>query len=99
MLTSLSNWLQNHMLPCAYKQIFGLNCPMCGFQRSLIELLKGNVFESIIIFPALLPLIFSFSIYALLRIRKRPKAISVFQILLLFDLTIMILTCAYKNIY
>ena len=99
MIEKLIQWLQEHMFPCFYKQAFGINCPMCGFQRSVIELLKGNLMESIVQFPALLPLLLTVFIFIVLRILKSPKTKVVVQVILLFDLTVMIITCLYKNIY
>jgi len=49
-------WLESHMLPCFYKKYFGVDCPGCGMQRSLVALLKGDLLESLHLFPALLPL-------------------------------------------
>jgi hypothetical protein len=43
------------LFPCAYKQLFGIDCPMCGFQRSLLLLLRGNFRESFFMYPALVP--------------------------------------------
>jgi|GEM_PF-5465797 len=40
------------LLPCTYKQLFGISCPTCGFQRSLYSLLDGNIVESIIFFSS-----------------------------------------------
>jgi len=71
-------WLENHMLPCAYKQLFGIDCPVCGFQRSFIALLKGDWKESFFLYPPTVPilltaafllfgLIFRFKNYALIR--------------------------------
>ncbi|HYJ65209.1 MAG TPA: DUF2752 domain-containing protein [Parafilimonas sp.] len=48
-------WLQKHMLPCAYKYFFGIDCPICGAQRSMLLLLQGNFIESFKTYP---PLIF-----------------------------------------
>lgn len=53
------HWLETHMLPCFYKQVFGISCPGCGMQRSFIELLKGNFIASFKLYPALLPVIFT----------------------------------------
>lgn len=50
-------WLERHMLPCAYKSIFGIDCPGCGFQRSFIALLKGDFAHSFILYPATVPLL------------------------------------------
>ncbi len=52
------HWIESHMLPCFYRKYLGIDCPGCGMQRSIVELLKGNVAESLQLFPALLPMIF-----------------------------------------
>ncbi len=49
-------WLETHMLPCFYKKYLGVDCPGCGMQRSIVALLKGDLIESLHLFPALLPL-------------------------------------------
>jgi hypothetical protein len=99
MFTSLAQWFQGHMLPCVYKQLFGIYCPMCGFQTSIISLLKGKYIESMTEFPALFPLLITFITYFLLSIIKNPKSKSTFQVMLLFDIIIMFSTCVYKNIH
>lgn len=45
------------MIPCSWKETFGIECPSCGAQRSFLELIHGHIIESIVLFPALLPLI------------------------------------------
>jgi hypothetical protein len=57
-MNSIIEWLQTHMQSCFYKKYFGMECPGCGMQRALIELLKGNIWDSITLYPALLPTIF-----------------------------------------
>jgi hypothetical protein len=42
-------------LPCAYKYFFGIDCPICGAQRSMLLLLQGNFAASFKTYP---PLIF-----------------------------------------
>ena len=44
------------MMPCAYRELLGIDCPFCGGQRSLFLLLQGRLRESFLLFPALLPL-------------------------------------------
>ena len=54
------SWLENHLLPCALKSFAGIDCPLCGTQRSFIALIKGDFVRklfylpSIIFYPALL---------------------------------------------
>lgn len=58
-LWKLTHWLQNHLLPCPLKYLTGIDCPGCGFQRSVIALLKGNLKESLHLYPAAVPFIFT----------------------------------------
>lgn len=48
--------LEQHLLPCLYKKYFGVDCPGCGMQRSMVALLEGNFSESFRLFPALVPM-------------------------------------------
>lgn len=49
--------LEQHLLPCFYKKYFGVDCPGCGMQRSMIALLEGHFTESVQLFPALVPML------------------------------------------
>ncbi len=53
------HWMEEHMMTCFYKQVSGLDCPGCGMQRSFIELMKGNLYESFVLYPALIPVLFT----------------------------------------
>jgi hypothetical protein len=50
-------WITDHLLPCAYKTIFGIDCPVCGSQRAFVEMLKGNLAKSFFIYPPLVPVL------------------------------------------
>ena len=53
--SNFTGWLQNHLLACPFKKLTGFDCPGCGFQRSLIALLQGDVGQSVHYYPATLP--------------------------------------------
>lgn len=36
-----------------------MDCPGCGMQRSMIEMLKGNFVESLKMYPGMLPMVFT----------------------------------------
>ncbi len=57
------------MIDCGWKKTTGLDCPACGMQRSTLSLLKGELLESIQLFPALIPLILLL-IYTILHLFK-----------------------------
>jgi hypothetical protein len=53
--------LENYMIPCLTKTLFGVECFGCGFQRSLVLLIKGQFAEAFWMYPAVYPmLIFGF---------------------------------------
>lgn len=62
---AIIHWLEEHMMTCPYKAITGIDCPGCGMQRSFIALLKGNFVESFLLYPALLPVMFTLLLTAL----------------------------------
>jgi hypothetical protein len=43
------------LLPCASKSLLGIDCPICGFQRSLLHLLNGNLYDSLLFYAPLIP--------------------------------------------
>ena len=48
------------MLECSWKSHFGVECFGCGFQRSFVLLMEGNFSESIVLFPATIPILLLF---------------------------------------
>ncbi|MGM9476785.1 DUF2752 domain-containing protein [Pedobacter sp. GSP4] len=59
-LINLVDWLQNHLIPCPFKALTGIDCPGCGFQRSFIALIQGDVSKSWSLYPPTIPLLFLF---------------------------------------
>jgi len=55
--TGIIPWLQNHLLACPFKKLTGIDCPGCGFQRSAIALMQGNLNQSLHYYPATIPLL------------------------------------------
>ncbi|TWI85475.1 uncharacterized protein DUF2752 [Lacibacter cauensis] len=51
-------WLEKHLLTCPSRKLLHIDCPGCGLQRSYIALLKGNVAESLRLYPAAIPIFF-----------------------------------------
>ena len=95
----IPDWLENHFLPCAYKQLFGIECPFCGSQRAFITLLKGNVIESIALYPALIPtiiLIVSVIIQMLFKFKRGWKIV---RKMLIADFAIIMISYIYKLIF
>lgn len=60
-----NEWLLRYLIPCPLKKLTGIDCPGCGFQRSVIALLHGDVMQSIAYYPATF-LLLSILIYVML---------------------------------
>jgi hypothetical protein len=69
------------MLPCFSKQVFGIDCPGCGLQRSVALLLKGELVESFFMYPGLLPMMALFGFLALNRFVPIRKASTITSLL------------------
>ncbi|MFI5129736.1 MAG: DUF2752 domain-containing protein [Chitinophagales bacterium] len=59
------------MLPCAYKSLLGIDCPFCGAQRSLLFLLKGNIGDSLLMYPPLVPVFFCAILFSIHLVNKK----------------------------
>lgn len=56
MFHKITTWFESHMGTCSFHEHTGIACPGCGIQRSVLAMLRGDFMESILLFPALLPL-------------------------------------------
>ncbi|MBS3807302.1 MAG: DUF2752 domain-containing protein [Bacteroidales bacterium] len=99
MREQLIQWLENHLQPCIYKQYVGFECPGCGFQRSLIALLKGNIWESIMIYPGLIPIILLFGILILHLLFHLKKGATILKFLFIADISIILINYIIKIIH
>ncbi len=50
--------LEDFMLPCLNKKLFGFDCPGCGIQRSLAHLVDGEFIAAFKMYPAIYTLLF-----------------------------------------
>ena len=50
-------WVEGHLFTCPAKKFFHIECPGCGFQRSFVALLRGNVQLSLQLYPATFPIL------------------------------------------
>jgi hypothetical protein len=91
-MLQLTNWLENHMMPCFYKQISGIDCPGCGMQRSFIELLNGEFTSSFKMYPALLPVLFTLGLTAAHLLLKFKNGAVFIKYSFIFTISIIIIS-------
>ncbi len=97
-MNKIIQWLESHMTSCFYKKYLGVECPGCGMQRSFIELLKGNLLESLKIYPALIPTIILILFLILHLIFKFKKGADILKYLFIFVVSIMVINYIIKII-
>ncbi|MCK0146862.1 DUF2752 domain-containing protein [Arenibacter sp. F26102] len=91
--------LENYMLPCMNKQIFGIECPGCGFQRSLSFLLDGNFLDALKIYPAIYTLILLVGFIGASIIFNIKNSFKIKIYLLYLNAGIIIISYSYKMIH
>lgn len=65
--------LEDYMLPCLNKKLFGLDCLGCGFQRSLLHVIKGDFIAAFNVYPAIYTLIL-LAIFLILNLKFKFKS-------------------------
>jgi hypothetical protein len=81
------------MLPCLFKKHLGVDCPGCGLQRSFLELVDGNLEESLILYPALIPSVLTLLILAVYLITNKKFLLK--PLVGMFILNAVIITINY----
>lgn len=49
--------VEDFMIPCPTKRLFGIDCLGCGFQRALLMLFKGDFSAAWQLYPPLFPIL------------------------------------------
>jgi len=98
MLRRWADFIEDNALKCFYKEHFGLECFGCGFQRSIVLLFRGELVESIKMFPALYPLILLL-VFLPYHLWKKPLwGYKVILILFINIVLVLMINFIYKQI-
>ncbi|MBN2756442.1 MAG: DUF2752 domain-containing protein [Bacteroidales bacterium] len=98
MREELIKWLESNMGTCPYNYYFGIDCPGCGMQRAAIELIKGNVLESLQLYPALIPTIVMFVFLIFHIFLKFKDGATILKYLFFFTVSIVVISYIVKII-
>ena len=96
-LTVIMHWTSTYLLPCFYKQVFGISCPLCGSQRSVILLLEGRFWDSMKMFPPLLPLAVTLLLVCLWKFNGLLGR-KVILMALIVDAIMLLFNMVYQNV-
>ncbi len=98
MLHKAADWLDQNAMACFYKKYFGIECPGCGMQRSVAALLRGDVSESFMLYPALLPILFMLIFLCLHLIFKWKNGGTILKYTFIFTASIIVISFILKII-
>ncbi|MDO7173646.1 DUF2752 domain-containing protein [Mariniflexile sp. AS56] len=90
--------LEDYMLPCLNKKLFGFDCMGCGFQRSFLLVFQGDFVAAFYMYPAiytLIPLAFFIIASFFLKIKYANKVINALAIT---SVIVIIVSFIIKNI-
>ena len=88
--------MEDYMLPCLFKQTFGIDCIGCGIQRSIAFLLKGQFENAFYMFPAIYTTLLFFLSVGLFVVDKKHNYQKIVISLAIVNATIMIISYVYK---
>ncbi len=88
--------MEEYMLPCMNKSIFGVDCMGCGMQRSLLLLSKGEFMEAFKMFPALYTTILFFLVVILHFMDKSRNYLKLIVSLAIINALVLVIAYAYK---
>ena len=88
--------IEDFMIPCVNKTLFGVDCLGCGTQRAFVLILKGEFIEAFYMFPAIYTTIIFFIILGLNFIDKSRNYHKLIISLAIINAAIMIVSYIYK---
>jgi hypothetical protein len=91
--------MEDYMLPCLSKKLFGVDCFGCGIQRSLALLLQGEFEAAFYMYPAIYSMILFFLLIGISLIDKSRSYHKLIVFLGITTAFIMVFSYFYKLLY
>ena len=88
--------MEELLLPCLNKQLFGIECYGCGGQRALLLLIRGDLRGAWFMFPAIYPLLILLAFVIFNLFYKFQAAFYIKIGLIIFTASIMIISYLLK---
>ncbi|MDP5157545.1 MAG: DUF2752 domain-containing protein [Flaviramulus sp.] len=90
--------MENYMLPCLTKKLFGFDCMGCGIQRSIHLIFQGEFTEAFYMYPAIYSLIALFIFIGINFFFKFKKSNLVISFLAIISVATIIISYIIKTI-
>jgi hypothetical protein len=88
--------LEEYMLPCLSKTLFGFDCLGCGLQRSLLFVIHGDFIAAFKMYPAIFTLIALFLFVLINSKVKFQKSNKIIRTLAYLNLSIIVISYLIK---
>jgi len=89
--------MEEYMLPCMNKTLFGIECTGCGTQRALWLLLQGDFVGAFRMFPAIYTTLFLFLFVFLHFLDKKRNYTKIIIFFAIINAVIMVIAYIYKQ--
>ena len=89
--------LNDYMLPCLNKKLFGVDCMGCGMQRSIALIFKGEFVDAFYMYPAIYTLILLLGVIGVNTFKNYKHAYKIIVILAILNTTIIITNFILKT--
>ena len=90
--------VEDLMIPCVSKKLFGLDCPGCGMQRATVMVAQGDFSQAFTMFPAIYTTIPLFILIGLHFVDKSRNYTKIIIPIAILNAAIMIIAYFYKLI-
>ncbi len=90
--------LEDYMLPCLNKKLFGIECMGCGMQRSVVLIFQGNFVDAFYMYPAIYTLMLLFAVIIINLFKKFKYANKIISSLSILSILIIITSFIIKKI-
>lgn len=88
--------MEEYMLPCLSKKLFGIECMGCGLQRSILMLFHGDFVAAFQMFPAVYTTLLFFAVVGLHFIDKSRNYLKIIVSLAVINAIVMVVAYAIK---
>jgi hypothetical protein len=90
--------IDDYLLPCLNKRMFGIECPGCGAQRSMVSLAEGDFEGAFHMYPAIYTLILLVALLLLSIKYKFKKRKQIILTLAAINVVIIVTSYIHKMI-
>jgi hypothetical protein len=91
--------LEDYMIPCLTKKLFGIDCLGCGIQRALVLLVQGDFAGAFNMYPAVYSMLLFFLTIAINHFDQKRNYHYVIVTLGIITAITMVVSYLYKRIY